>query len=136
MKVLASAAPDVLSSKHEYHDDCLALINFCRRRGKYWLLRRKELPFFGLTHSRILQLLPQKAFECGVEYFRQVAEDAKLEPQDALIIYSYEGQNVRHTILIRQLLIVESPKAFSRMDLEVRASEYHRTQAVTGCQEP
>jgi len=89
----------------------------------------KELPFFGLTHSRILQLLPQKAFECGVEYFRRIAEDAKLKPQDALIIYSYEGQNVRHTILIRQLLIVESPKAFSRMDPDVRASEYHRARS-------
>jgi hypothetical protein len=37
VKVLASAASDFLSSQREYHDDCLTLVNFGRRRGKNFL---------------------------------------------------------------------------------------------------
>lgn len=91
LKLLASAASELLQAPEAHKRHCTQLIDFGHRRGDRLMgikSGRAALPWFGLRSRHILgSLAKDSPAECAIQYLRELCSYAELEPDDSLITW-------------------------------------------------
>ncbi|PMD63726.1 uncharacterized protein K444DRAFT_651234 [Hyaloscypha bicolor E] len=96
LEVLVLAADRIVHSNGEELDTAMMLVSYGLRRGETFLgrynqkCRTRRIPFYGLCNHVMLSSLAQESVvDCGIQYFRGVAQNLGLEDCDAIISYTH-----------------------------------------------
>jgi hypothetical protein len=96
LEVLVLAADRIVHSNGEELDTEMMLVSYGLRRGETFLgrynqkCRTRRIPFYGLCNHVMLSSLAQESVvDCGIQYFRGVAQNLGLEDCDAIISYTH-----------------------------------------------
>lgn len=89
LRILVDTADEFIASQGDDRETSRLLVNYGRRRGKYFLVEFPEefTPFFGLDHPHVLAYV-EFNIEYGIQYFRNVAKALDLKDHEAYIMYS------------------------------------------------
>lgn len=117
LQFLVQAASKVISVNNTERQEALQLLGYGQRRAKCFLgvSDRCLVPFFGLGYARLGVCLSQEDDEKrGLTFLREIAEENKLRPCDALITYDPKPIESHPEVLVREYVTAVPHSCASR----------------------